>query len=207
MDLRLDNARISFASGLWNPSAAVETGTKKYNADFIISPDTKVLRKDTSGKWVPTTIQQAEQQVVLEAFKGNKAQAKAWFDKLERSKRSVREGNLQTTKDGEVRDGYADCMYVHATSTKRMPVYRGDRTVVDSEADSPIFSGCYVNARVSLYVNLKSGKQGVFAGLEGTQYYRSGDAIGGAGRAASADDFDEVDEGADAGDFGDEALA
>jgi hypothetical protein len=200
MDLRLSNARISFAPGLWTPSAAVVGGLLKYNCDFIVSPDTKVERKDATGTWVKTTLAEAQKLVRIEAFKGNATKADAWFEDLETSKKSVRVGDKNKDKAGDVRPGYAGNLYVHATSKTRMPVYRGDRTEVTDEASSPVYSGCYVNARVSLYANLAPGKQGLFASLQGTQFARDGDSFGG-GAKASAADFDEVTEGADAPDF------
>jgi len=205
MDLRLYNARISFANGLWNASSAVEGSTPKYNCDFIVTEDTEVQMKDASGKWVPTTLAKAQEAVALDAFKGDKAKAAAWFKKLDSRQRSVRKGDDNTGKDGEVRDGYAGCDYVHATSKTRMPVYDAQVRPVASEADSPIYSGCYVVARVSLYANLKAGMQGLFASLQGTQFWRDGDAFGG-GRAASTDDFAAAPAGGDAGDFGDESA-
>lgn len=200
MDIRLDNARISFAQGLWTASSATQDGVKKYNCDFIITEETKVLmRSDQNAPWQETTIEKCEQQVALDAFKGDKQKAVAFFNKLDGRQRSVRDGNKQTDKGGEVRDGYADRKYVHATSKTRMPVYDGNAKPVAAEENSPIYSGCYVRARISLYANLKSGQQGVFASLQGTQFMKDGDAFGG-GRAASQDDFEAV-AGADAEDF------
>jgi hypothetical protein len=112
----------------------------------------------------------------------------------------VREGNKNKDKAGDIRTGYEGNLYVHATSKTRMPVYRGDRSEVTEESASPIYSGCYVNARVSLYGNLKPGQKGLFASLQGTQFAGDGDAFGG-GRRADAADFDEVAEGVDADDF------
>ena len=201
MDLRLTNARSSFANGLWNASAAVEGGIPKFNCDFIVSPDTRVERKTAEGKWVATTLKEAQALTAAEAFKGDTKKAQAWFDDLDARQKSVREGNKNKDKSGDVRTGYEGNLYVHATSKTHMPVYRGDRSLVTNEADSPIYSGCYVNARVSIYCNLKAGQKGLFAGLQGTQFAKDGDSFGG-GAKASADDFDEVTEGADATDFG-----
>lgn len=199
MELRLTKARISFANGLWHKSAAVENGTPKHNCDFIVTDATKV-EKQVNGKWVETTLAQAERDVALEAFKNDAKKATAWLEDLDARQKSIRNGNKNKDKSGEVRDGYEGNWYVHATSKTRMPVYRGDKTVVDREEDSPIYSGCYVQARVSLYANLKTGQKGVFASLQGTLFHGDGDAFGG-GRPAAADDFDEVTEGADAADF------
>lgn len=201
MELRLTKARISFANGLWHKSAAVENGTPKHNCDFIvIDGATKVEKKTADGKWVSTTLAQAERDVALEAFKGDAKKATAWLEDLDARQKSIRNGNKNKDKAGEVRDGYEGNWYVHGTSKTRMPVYRADKSIVDSEEDSPIYSGCYVTARVSLYANLKAGQKGVFASLQGTQFHSDGDAFGG-GRAASSDDFDEVTEGADADEF------
>lgn len=203
MDIRITKARISFAQGLWKKSSAVENGIPKHNCDYIICPDSIVQEKTGPGPrdWgPPTSIKVLEQKVVLEAFKGDKKKADAWFNSLDARQRSIREGNKQLDKSGEVRDGYADRWYVHATSTSRMPVYRADTSTVESEDDNPVYSGCRVTARVSLYANLKAGAKGVFASIQGTQFVGDDDAFGG-GRAASAADFEPAD-GADAGDFG-----
>ena len=201
IEARLTNARISFASGLWNPSSAVADGIKKFNCDYIVSRDTLVERKDKEGKWVKSSLKEIQDLITLDAFRGDKKKAEAWFDGLERRQKSVREGDRMTDKNGDVREGYEGNLYVHATSKTRMPVFRGDRTEVDTEADSPVYSGCYVVARVQFYANLKSGQQGLFAGMQGTQFYKSGDAIGGSGSKASADDFEPATDGAAAGDF------
>lgn len=200
MDIRLSNARISFANGLWNASAAVEGGIPKYNCDFIVSPETKVERKTPDGKWVVTTLKEAQQLVALDAFKNDSKKAIAWLDDLDARQKSVRVGDKNKDKAGDVRQGYEGNLYVHATSKTLMPVYRGDKSLVAREEDSPIYSGCYVNARVSLYANLKPGQKGLFASLQGTQFAKDGDAFGG-GAKASADDFEEVSAGSDASDF------
>ena len=199
MDLRLTNARISFANGLWNASAAVEGGLPKFGCDFIVTPKTKVERKTAEGKWVPTTLEEAQKLERAAAFKGDQKKADAWFEDLDARQKSVRNGNKNKDKSGEIRDGYEGNWYIAAKSKTRMPVYRADRTEVTSEADSSIYSGCHVVARVSLYCNLKPGQKGMFASLQGTQFYGDGDSFGG-GAKASSDDF-EVVEGATADDF------
>lgn len=200
MDLRIKNARISFAHGLWNKSAATETAEPKYSCDYIIVPGATVEMKLPDGTWKPTTLLEAEQAALLEAFKGDKKKAAAFFDKLEASKRAIRNGDKNTDRNGDVRDGYAGSWYIAPKSKTRMPVYNKDRSEVTSEADSPVYSGCYVNARLSLYVNLAPGKQGVFASMQGTQFAADGDAFGG-GRKAGADEFDNIADGVDATDF------
>ena len=199
MDIRLKNARISYAKGLWKKSAAVEGAEPKYNCDFIIIAGKTVVEKKVEGKgWVPTTIKAVEQAVALEAFKGNQEKATEWFNDLTRQQRSIRDGNKQRAGD-EVRDGYKDNLYVHVTSTTRMPVLNAQAQEVASEDDSPVYSGCYVTARVSIYANTKPQTRGVFASLQGTQYTGEGDAFGG-NRRAAREDFEAAD-GASAEDY------
>jgi hypothetical protein len=210
MELRLKNARISHAQGLWTKSSAVENGTKKFNCDFISGPTTVVERKNAEGKWVvvPGGLQEAERMVATDAWKGNVAKAQAWHGALAlKQQRAVREGDKTKLKaDGEAADGYAGAWFVHATSDKQMPTFDAQgREETGGKDASSIYSGCYVTARVSLYANLKPGQHGIFASLQGTQFTGDGDAFGG-GTRASKDDFEPA-EGADAGDFGPAADA
>ena len=200
MDIRLTDARIAFAHALWTPGSAMEGGIPKYNCDYIVEPDTKIERRDVTGRWVPTTLDDAQLMVAAEAFKGDTKRAKAWFDTLDNRQKSVRDGNKNLDKSGDVRMGFADRWYVHATSVKHMPVRNAQGAIVTDERESPVYSGCYVQAVVSLYANTQPAKKGVFASLCGTMFRKDGDAFGG-GRAATDDDFDAVAEGADAGDF------
>ena len=200
MDIRISNARISFANGLWNASAAVEGGIPKYNCDFIVTPDSKVERKTAEGKWVSTSLKEAQRLVAEEAFKGDAKKASAWFEDLDARQKSVRVGDKNKDKAGDVRQGYEGNLYVHATSKTLMPVYRGDKSIVAREEDSPIYSGCYVNMQVELWAQENTNGKGLRATLLGIQKVRDGDAFGG-GSAPNADDFGEVTEGADAADL------
>lgn len=197
LELRLDNARIAFAHGLFKKSAFEEGQIEKYGCDLILGPYTKVL-KLVDGKWVPTTIAAAQGEVCIEAFKGDKAKAKAWFDDLEKNQKSVRDGNRRKNKSGEVYAGYEDNQYVTAKNTTRPTTLNTDTTPV-TEEDGVIYSGCYVNARIGLYANTDPKRKGVFASLGGVQFRAIGDAFGGA-RVAQASEFDAT-EGADAGEF------
>lgn len=197
LELRLDNARIGFAQGLFKKSAFEEGQIEKYGSDFIVTPETKVL-KLAGDKWVATTLGAAQAEVATEAFKGDKAKAKSWFEDLTANQKSVRDGNKKKDKAGEVRDGYAGNLYVSAKNTTRPTTLNRDRTPV-TEEDGVIYSGCYVNARISLYANTDPKRKGVFASLGGVQFNADGDSFGGA-RVAQASEFDVV-EGADAGEF------
>ncbi|MGJ0626521.1 ssDNA-binding protein, partial [Xenorhabdus bovienii] len=70
-----------------------------------------------------------------------------------------------------------------------------DRTPLTAQDGRP-YSGCYVNATISIFAYDKKGK-GIGASLGGVQFLRDGDAFAGGG-VASVDDFDDLSEGADA---------
>lgn len=200
MDLRITRARISFANGLFNASVAVEGGVPKFGCDFIVDPESTVERKGADGKWIKTTLKEAQALTANEAFKGDAKKATAWFEDLDARQRSVRDGNKNKDKAGDVREGYEGNLYVAAKSKTRMPVYTKTLAEVHDEASSPIYSGCYVNARVSLYCNMKPGQKGLFASLQGTQFHSGGGFLGG-GAKAGAGDFEPVTDGADSPDF------
>lgn len=202
---RLENARINFAAGLWTAGSSVPGGKKKFNADFIITDDTKVMLKQGTAPnvvWKQITIDEAQKMARAEAFSGDMKKANVWFEALDARQKSVRDGDKNVDKEGDVRNGYEGNWYVAAKNAKRPPVRLADRTEVESPEESPINSGDYVNVVIELYAWLKQGQKGLFATLLGTQFVRKGDAIGGGNRSAAADDFEELAEGADASDFG-----
>ena len=195
MKLHLNNVRVSFANGLYKASAMEAGQQEKFGADFILQPDSVVLRVNADGTKTKTTLKDAELAVATEAWKANAAKVLAT---LEASKKSIRDGDLRVNKSGDVYEGYAGNTYVTAKSATRPLLVDANRQPV-TEEDGVIYSGCYVNAIVELYANTQPTKKGVFAGLKGVQFVKDGDAFGG-GAPAAATEFDVV-EGADAGDF------
>ena len=193
--LHIKKARLSFANGLFNASSLEEGQTKKFGADFIITPETEILKETPQGK-VKTTLKAAMLEVANETWKGK---GEAMLAALEASKKCVRNGDTKLDKSGEVRDGYAGNWYVTAKNVKRPGTFAKDGTPV-TEEDGVIYSGCYVYAIVELYGNAQPTKKGVFASLLGVRFEADGDSFGG-GSTARADDFEPATEGADASDF------
>lgn len=195
MKLHLNNVRVSFANGLYKASAMEAGQQEKFGADFILQPESVVLRVNADGTKTKTTLKDAELAVATEAWKANASKILAT---LEASKKSVRDGSKRVNKSGDVYEGYEGNWYVTAKSPTRPLLIDQNRQPV-AEEDGTIYSGCYVNAIVELYANTQPTKKGVFAGLKGVQFVRDGDAFGG-GAPAAATEFDMV-EGADAADF------
>lgn len=193
--VHINNARVSFANGLFTPTALEPTQTPKYGADFIIGPDTKVFKVTADGKKVETTLKAVELEVANEAWKGKGQQMLAT---LEASKKAYRDGDKRVNKAGDTYDGYEGNWYVTAKNATRPTVVGANREPVSQE-DGVIYSGCYVNAIVEFYANTAPTKKGVFAALKGVQFAKDGDAFGG-GSPASANEFDAV-AGAEAADF------
>lgn len=195
MKLHLNNVRVSFANGLYKASAMEAGQPEKYGADFILQPDSVVLRVNPDGTKTKTTLKDAELAVANDAWKANGAKVLAT---LEGSKKAIRDGDKRTNKAGDIYEGYEGNTYVTAKSPTRPLLIDQQRQPV-TEADGTIYSGCYVNAIIELYANTQPTKKGVFAGLKGVQFVRDGDAFGG-GAPAAANEFDVV-EGANAADF------
>ncbi len=195
MKLHLNNVRVSFANGIFTASALQEGQQAKYGADFILQPDSVVLRVNADGSKTKVTLDAAELEVANEAWKGKGAQM---LKTLESSKRSIRQGDMRVNKSGDVYEGYEGRTYVTAKSPTRPLVVNTDRTPL-TEDDGVIYSGCYVNVISDLYANTQPAKKGVFAALKAVQFVRDGDAFGG-GAPARADEFDAVT-GVDAEDF------
>ena len=98
-------------------------------------------------------------------------------------------------KDGDEieYDGYAGCMSIKASSAKRPIVIGKDKAPI-SEDDNVIYSGCYVNAIISLWAqNNQFGKR-INASLEAVQFAKDGEPFGDGGSKASVDDFDIIDD-------------
>lgn len=195
MKLHLNNVRVSFANGLYKATAMEAGQQEKFGADFILQPDSVVLRVNADGTKTKTTLKDAELAVATEAWKANGAKVLA---SLEASKKAIRDGSKRVNKAGDVYEGYEGNTYVTAKSATRPLLVDANRQPV-TEEDGAIYSGCYVNAIVELYANTQPTKKGVFAGLKGVQFVKDGDAFGG-GAPAAATEFDVV-EGADAADF------
>lgn len=196
MKLQIQDARVSFANGLFKSSAFEEGQVPKFGADFILGPEAKVFRvtKDADGKITrtPITLAAAELEVANEAWKGKGKEMLASF---EASKKSIRDGNKRVNKDGDVYDGYEGCWYVTAKATARPALYDAGGNPT-TEEDGVIYSGCYVHVSFDLYANVKPKTRGVFAGLTGVKFSREGDSFGG-GAKSEADDFAGLGDAAD----------
>lgn len=194
MEVILKNVRLSYPD-LWTPGKPMNPGdTPKYGAQFIFAPDSEAA----------AAAKAAFQQAARDVFGDN---WKNVVDAMERSKKCIRSGDQNLTKDGSVRDGYAGNLYLVARN-KAKPLVIGPKKdasgkfPVLTENDGKPYAGCYVNVKVD--IKAMKGREKipnqVYATLMTVQYVKDGDAFGAA--PGTADGFDEVESAA--GLFGDD---
>lgn len=190
----LKNCRLSFPD-LWKPGKPMNEGdVPKYGAQFIFDADSE------AGK----AAQEALISAARETFGEN---WKAIVGAMEKSKKCVRKGDDNLSKEGLVRDGYAGKLYLVARN-KAKPLIIGPRKGADgtfpvlTEDGGKPYGGCYVNVKVDIKAMKAKDKipNQVYASLLTVQYVSDGEAFGAA--PGTAEGFDEV-EGAAGGDDND----
>ena len=116
-----------------------------------------------------------------------------WGAKAEEIVRALKAANRLCLHDGEEKSqypGFKDTYFIAARNKQRPLVVDGKRAPL-TEADGKIYSGCYVNAIITLWAqDNKFGKR-VNASLLGVQFFADGERLAGGGVAA-ADDFEPI---------------
>ncbi|EJD0459570.1 DUF2815 family protein [Salmonella enterica] len=181
MKVILKAVRLAFAQALFEAEDYQNDGNFKFSSTFLI---------DKAQKATIAEIENAIKQVA----------AAKWGAKAEAILKSIRgNSNKFCFRDGEEKpdyDGFEGQMYIKASNKARPLVLDRDRTPLTA-ADGRPYSGCYVNATITIFAYDSNGNKGISASLGGVQFLRDGDAFGG-GIPASVDDFDDISEGADA---------
>jgi len=180
-EFRLDNVRVAFPN-LFKATQFNGTGNFRCGATLIITPDHPQLPQ------VKAAIEAA-------------ALAK-WGEKAAARLKAARAKNKIALTDGDLKSKYdgfegnqvlsANCRGGATEAEATKPTVYGKNPKlgpITEEAKSPIYSGCYVNAKISLYADDRFG-DGVFCSLTGIQFAADGDAFGAA--PARADDFDDI---------------
>lgn len=188
--IQLKAVRLSFPD-LWKPGKPMQEGdTPKYGGQFIIEPgsDNEKIAKEALAA------------AAQEAFGANWV---AIVKAMEKSKKCLRIGNDNLDKDGNVRDGYADKMYIVARNKAKPAIVAAKAKNADgswnylTEADGKPYGGCYVNVKINVKAMKAKDKipNQIYATLEAVQFVRDGEAFG-AG-PGTPEGFDDV-EGAEA---------
>jgi hypothetical protein len=100
---------------------------------------------------------------------------------------------LRDGKEKKDMDGFGpDVVFFNASSDKRPGVYDRDRTPLVQDDGRP-YAGCYVNMRITVWAQDNQYGKRINAELGGVQFFADGDAFGGGGAPATADDFPELE--------------
>lgn len=180
--VKLKNVRLAFPD-LYEPRADENGDNPKFGANFIFE------KGDPNHK----AMSRAFKEAATEKWKANGEKV---IKSLETNKKCLRDGDTNLDKEGNVRDGYEDKMYVvarRAPSKGRPMVLDRDKSPL-VQADGKPYGGCYVNATVEVYAldKPKIGKS-INAELRGVQFVKDGEAFSG-GTALSEDEFDSLEE-------------
>lgn len=180
----LKKVRLSFPH-LFEPTASIENGPKKYRAAFLIDPSTEEGKANL--KVLNAAIDKAAVGVWKTKEKADKIRAK-----LDSDRSGLRDGEDATNKEGDVYAGYEDMKFITASNGKKPKVLRRDKSVIDSSEAAEIYGGCYVNAVVSVWATNqeKHGGNGIFFTLEIVQYHSKGEPFG----AAELDEDDYLED-------------
>lgn len=185
----LKGVRLSFAD-IWKPKTLKrEDGTEsdpKFSANFLI-PKEASLQGVYNGKTMP----------IMAALKAAKIDAIAKKLGEDKAKELKIRANNYAVKDGDEEnyEGYAGQWYVSANNSRR-PVVKGRDKRDLAEADGVVYSGCYVNAIVTLWYQAAGTKNGnsvphaVYASLEAVQFVKDGASFG--APSVNDDDFEDL---------------
>lgn len=195
MKVNLKNVRVIWVDAFEKSKDGVGDDGKpvkgKYRATVLLNSDDPQIEK----------LEDAAFTIIAEGLK-SEAAAEKWM------KRNYGFGNH--TKECAVRDlaerekpieGHDEGLYM-VTSSQKKPlivtslgekqVERGLTIDGDDIEGEEIFSGCYANVSLDVYWNAKYKLLSI--GLLGLRYKSEGEAFGGSGEQASADDLDDDDE-------------
>lgn len=173
----LKGVRLSFFDG-WRPKSITRAdgteSTPKYSANFLTP-------KDGSGK----AVYKGKAMPIMAALKAAKMDALVKkLGESEGAKAKVKPQNY-CVKDGDLEtyDGYQNMYFISANNSKQPKIVGKDKRPL-SEKDGIPYSGCYVNAVVTLWcqkpgnVNGEPRPLAVFGSLEAIQFLRHGEAFG-----------------------------
>lgn len=178
MKIKLNNVRLAFPD-LFEPKQFDGAGDFKFSATFLI-PKSHPVNKEIEAAILKVATDKwgAKAPSIINSIRGN----------------NQRFGYRDGSEKPEY-DGYEGNMFIRASNKARPLVLDLDKSPLTATDGRP-YSGCYVNATITIYAYDNKGK-GISASLGGVQFYKDGDAFAGGG-VASPDDFDEISEGADA---------
>ena len=160
--------RVSFPQ-LFEPSAMDENSKPKYGVTMLFPKDVSLAK-----------LKKAHDKALEEGIE------KLWKGKKPKNLRSpFRDGDEE--EDYCDKDGYADHIFVRASSLQKPGVIDADKDKISDPAE--VYAGCYARATVVAYAYDVAGNRGVAFGLQNVQKLKDGEAF--SGRMKAEDEFDE----------------
>lgn len=183
MKITIENARLAFGQGLWEATTVNGEGDPAFGCTILLEPGHKAI----------PVLEKAFEQIAKEKW-GAKADA-VLTELRKKDKLALHDGDTKSDYDG-----FPSNMFVSTRSKVRPTIVDKDRSAL-VQADGRPYSGCYCNFIIELWPQDNAYGKRINAQIKGVQFLRDGDAFGGGGTPANADDFDDVSEGADAPDL------
>jgi hypothetical protein len=181
----LRNCRLSYPD-LFKPGKPLNDGdTPKYGGQFIFTADSEAAK----------VAKEALTAAAKETFGENwQAIVKA----MEKTKKCLRTGDDNLTKDGAIRDGYGGNLYLVARNKVKPLLIGGKKDstgqfpVLTEESGKP-YGGCYVNVKVDIKAMKAKDRipNQIYATLQTVQFVADGESFGAA--PGTAEGFDEVE--------------
>ncbi|MBO6205096.1 MAG: DUF2815 family protein [Selenomonas sp.] len=162
--------RLSYAH-LLAPAAMMGSDVEKYSASFIIP------KSDKKGV---TIIENA-----IEAMKNDKDAIAKWGGKNTGIRIPLRDGDTDRPEDA----AYADSYFLNANANVDHKPRVLNRDMVEIADPDEIYSGCWVQAVLSIFPYNSNGNKGIGVGLLGVRKIKDGDSQG--GTVVSDSDFDD----------------
>lgn len=171
--IQLKRVRLSFPD-LWKPGKPMQEGdTPKYGGQFIIEPGSENEKIAKAALTAAAT----------ETFGANWANI---VKSMEKSKKCLRIGNDNLDKDGNIREGYADQLYIVARNKAKPAIVAAKAKNDDgswnylTEADGKPYGGCFVNVKINVKAMKAKEKipNQIYATLEAVQFVADGPSFG-----------------------------
>lgn len=157
--IKLENVRLSFPNIF--EKETYEGAETKYGATFLIPKSNKKLKRK---------LDLAIQAKIEEA----KIKKRIPEDKI-----CLKDGDDAMNSKGEIYQGYENHWSMKATNNKKFKVVDADGTspldAHDCDRENKLYSGCYVNAYVTFWVQNNSYGIRVNANLHAIQFFKDGD--------------------------------
>lgn len=174
-------ARLAFAQGVFEKTSMAGDSSSKPTYSFTL-----IL---ADGHPQIAEIEQIEEELANEhQWKSKEKGADVLKSMRKKGKNALLDGD-----DKKKYDGFEGNRFLSCRSDKRPTVMDGRNREPLTAQDSVIYAGCYVNAKVSIWVQDNQYGQGINVEQTGLQFVRDGDSFGGGATPAKPDDFPDLD--------------